>query len=120
MTGTTFALISLAVWRATLVVTTDTITLGARRRILRRFPARTVPLSDANGDDVPGTATLRPRWPVVAVNCDWCVSPYLAAAACLAAHGAGLSDPWATTLLAIPAAAALAGLLSEVVAWLTR
>lgn len=120
MTPLTFLLISLASYRLTRLVTTDTITDRWRRWLTRRFPARTIPLFDTNGDTVDGTATMKPRWIVELVNCDWCLGVWISAGVTGGAHWAGLAPSRPACILGWMAAAALSGVVSDVVERLGR
>lgn len=113
MSALVFVVVALAAWRATQVVTLDTITAGFRRRMIRRFPYRTVPLYDPNGHEVEGAATRRPHWLVELIHCDACLGWWVAGAAVLVAHFAGLAPSWGMCGLAWPAAAAVGVVLSD-------
>lgn len=115
MSPLVFVLISLAAYRATVLITTDTLSAPVRRALLRRWPSRTVALYDDSGHEVAGTGTLKARWQVELVNCGWCIGFWLAGLAVLVSHGLGLADDWGECLLAWWAAAAVVGMLSELI-----
>jgi len=108
-----FVVATLAAWRATSLVTTDTISDRFRRRLIKRFPARVVPLYDPNGDEVAGTGQLKKRLLVELVHCDRCLGFWMSAGAFGLAHGIGLAPSWKLCLLAWPAGAAVITGLSD-------
>lgn len=113
VTGLTFVLATLTAFRLTRLVTTDTITDRPRRWLLRRFPARVVPLHDTNGGEVDGTATLKPRWIIELVNCDWCLGVWISAAVVGAVHGFGMAPDRGVCVLAWGGCAAVVGVVSD-------
>jgi uncharacterized protein DUF1360 len=113
MTAGVFALAVLACYRATRLVTTDTITAPMRHGVLRRFPPRTLPLEDPAGQPIEGTAGLRPTWQVELVNCTWCIGLWVALALVLALHFTGYANSWLIVGFAWFAVAAVAGLLAR-------
>lgn len=113
VTALVFVLAALCSFRLTRLITTDTITDQPRRWLLRRFPARVVPLNDTNGDEVEGSATLKPRWLVELVNCDWCLGVWVSAAVVGAVHGFGLAPDRGVCVLAWGACSAVVGAVSD-------
>ena len=105
-----FALICLASYRLTRLVTTDKLSSPLRSAAARRWPAYRAPVEDEAGRPIEGSATSYPRWQVVLVNCDWCVSMWMTLLLTLAVvlyfHAA-----WIVAVLVWLASAAVAGLL---------
>lgn len=88
MTPLAFVVITLAIARGTMVVTTDEITQPVRDQVLRR--------AGANEDAAMGWQG-KPPWYVRLALCDWCVSFWLALVAAIIGRVTGLihSDTWA-------------------------
>ena len=114
MTWLVFVLLALAVYRVTRAIVRDQVGAPVRRALARRFPPRVGPLVDeATGTEIEGTATVRPRWPVVLASCAWCLGTWLSLAGVLAVHLAGLLDSWFLVVLAWLAVSSVVGLIHE-------
>ena len=86
---------TLAVVRATRLITTDQLTDPLRHALTRRFPPtnREV-VRPETGRPIPDSATITPHWIVKLAACDWCVSFWLALGAALVLHAIGLMPEW--------------------------
>lgn len=93
MTALAFVVMTLAVARATRAVTTDEVTEPMRGWMAERW-------SDELG----------PRWPVVLVNCDWCIGFWLALLAAVLGKVTGLVHTWTWAGWCWPGMACAAGL----------
>lgn len=120
MTLFAFTLLSLAAWRVAMIVSVDSIGDPFRRAVALRWKPVEVPLRDGRGDEVVGTATLRPAWVTALVNCPSCTDVWTAGAGVLLLHAAGLCDQWRWVALAWLAAAGVGVLLSDVSERLSR
>lgn len=118
MTPVVLVLVALAAFRLTRLATTDSNTAGLRRRLLKRFPGRTVPLYDDAGQPVPNTGTVKPHPLVVLSTCDWCLGIWTSAGVVLVAHACGIVQSWSMTCFGIGASAAIVGLLADLSDWL--
>jgi hypothetical protein len=105
-----FVLICLASYRLTRLVTTDKLSTPLRTWTIRRWPAYSAPMEDEAGLPIENTSTTYPRWQVVLVHCDWCVSVWMALLLTLAVV-LYLRAAWLAGVLVWLSAAAVAGLL---------
>lgn len=108
-----FVLVALATYRVVRLITTDTLTEGWRYTVLRRWPPQTGPMIDPTGAPVPGSAETIPSWPVVLINCSWCMGVWISLVAVLVAHFTGLSNSWTLTGFDWPAIATVVGFLAR-------
>lgn len=115
MTWGVLALATLASYRVARLITSDTLAAPLRSAVLRRFPPRSEPMTDAAGQPLEGTAQLVARWPVELVNCFWCMSVWTSLLALVVAHFCGLLPSWQLLGLAWLANSAVAGLLYALV-----
>ena len=120
MTPLLFIALSFAAWRVAMIVSVDAIGDPLRRAVANRWKPVEVPLRDGRGDEVSGTATLRPAWIVALVNCPSCTGVWSSGAAVLLAHAAGLCDQWRWVGLGWLATAGVGVLLSDVSERLSR
>ena len=93
MSALAFVVMSLAIVRGSRAVTTDEVTDGTREWIARRW-----------------TDELGPRWPVILVNCDWCVGFWLALVAVVVGKFTHLVPTWTWAGWCWPGMAGAAGL----------
>jgi hypothetical protein len=115
MTLGVFVLLSLAAYRVTRLITTDDLTRGFRAWVLARFPARVVPMTNpVNGSPIDGSATTSARWPVVLVNCSWCMGIWVTLVGVGLLHWRGYVHSWLITALAWLGSATVVGLLQRV------
>ncbi len=95
--------ITLAAARVTRLITTDDLTSGIREALAS---------STEDGEPIATEKNAQVPWYVRLVNCDWCVSIYVALAAMVAAKFTHLASTWTWAAWCWPAAAfGSAGLL---------
>jgi hypothetical protein len=87
-----FAVMTLAVVRATRLVTTDDLTEPMRRWLGRRFPPYRRTLTYKDGEAASHVTV--PSFVVRLSSCDWCVSVYLAAVAALVGKWTHMVPTW--------------------------
>lgn len=103
MTWGVLALVALATYRVSRLVTTDEITEPLREYLVERYPPREV-----------APNRLVASWPVTFVHCSWCVSIWTSLALLVATFYLGLVPTWQLLAIAWPAVAAVAGLIYEI------
>jgi len=106
-------LVTLSCHRLTHLITSDSITVRWRERLLERYPPTVEPMIGVDGQDIPGSARQVPSPVIVFVHCDWCVSIWVALALVLAVHFMGLLDSWQLAGLAWPGVSSVVGFLSR-------
>ena len=115
MTLGVFAIMCLAAYRVTRLVTTDDMTRGFRERVLARFPSRVGPAKNpVDGTPVAGSGVPIPRWPVVLVNCSWCMGVWVTALGTGMLYWQGYVHPWLVVVLAWLGSATVVGLLQRI------
>lgn len=113
MTWGVLALVALASYRLTHLVTSDSITEPWRQRLVERYPAHVEPIIDPTGHPVPNSARQVPHPVTVFVLCNWCVSFWTSLALVLVAHFVGLLGSWQLAGFGWLAASTVVGLLSR-------
>lgn len=115
MTLGVFLLLCLAGYRVTRGIVRDDLTAGFRAWVLARFPSRVGPKTNPiSGAPIPDTAEPKIRWPVILVNCHWCMSVWVALVGVGVLHWRGYVHSWTTTVLAWLASAAVMGFLQRI------
>jgi hypothetical protein len=83
VTPLAFVVVTLAIARVTRLITTDDLTAGLRDALVEQ----------AYGESVE-EPTAKPPWYLVLVNCDWCVSVWVALVGALLAKISDFATTW--------------------------